>query len=71
MYDGLNTPDVFSPTTRAAKIRARRQTLKTRLARETTGFRVLCRNVGSANQIAELLIAERISASLIIRDLFS
>ena len=30
-----NTPDVFSPTTRAAKIRARRQTLKTRMARET------------------------------------
>ena len=31
-----NTPDVFSPTTRAAKIRARRQTLKTRMARETS-----------------------------------
>ena len=30
-----STPDVFSPTTRAAKIRARRQTLKTRMARET------------------------------------
>ena len=28
----IKTPDVFSPTTRAAKIRARRQTLITRMA---------------------------------------